>query len=299
MTLVIMAAGLGSRFGGLKQLTPLTDDGEIILDFSVYDAVRAGFDKIIFIIRPEHEKDFEEKIGAKMRKAGVNIEYRFQKLELPAGYTIPQARLEKNKPFGTGHAILSAGKINEPFAVINADDFYGAESFRKLAGFLGSTKNNDWCMVAYKVKNTLSPNGTVSRGICKSDADGKLVNITEYLKIERKDDKIFNIFPDGSVEYLDENQNVSMTCFGFTPGFCDGLGKLFGEFLEENKDNLEKCEFYLPTAVQKMLEAGKGTMTVLDTDSEWKGVTYKEDSGAFREFIRALKAKGEYPKKIW
>lgn len=296
MTLIIMAAGMGSRFGGLKQLTPVTDDGEYIIDFTVYDARRAGFDKIIFIIRPEHEELFEEKIGARMRRAGVDIGYVHQKRELIGGFEFPK---EREKPFGTGHAILSAGKINGPFAVVNADDFYGADPFKKLRNFLLVAKSGEWCMVGYKVKNTLSPNGTVSRGICLTDDNGMLSSITEYKKIERVGGRIINTFSDGSTANLSDDQLVSMTCFGFTPSFCDGLEDLFLSFLEKNKNDLTKCEFYLPSAVQSMLDAGKGTMRVLDTDSEWKGVTYRDDSDDFRKFIRSLKKAGKYPKTLF
>ena len=296
MTLIIMAAGMGSRFGGLKQLTPVTDDGEFIIDFTVYDAHRAGFDKFIFIIREEHEEIFEDKIGAKLRRAGLDIKYVYQKPELPAPYKFPP---ERTKPFGTGHAVLSAGLIDEPFAVVNADDFYGREPFSKLASFLKSAGDNEYCMVGYRVKNTLSPNGSVSRGICVVDENSHLRTITEYKKIERRGDVILNTFDDGTTTEIFEDQLVSMTCFGFMPSFCKGLDALFCDFLSENAKDLTKCEFYLPVAVQKMLDAHKATMTVLDTHAEWRGVTYREDSEPFRLFIRELKENGEYPKKLF
>ena len=296
MTLIIMAAGMGSRFGGLKQLTPVTDDGEFILDFTVYDARRAGFDKFVFIIREEHEEIFEEKIGAKLRRAGINIKYVFQKPTLPAPYVFPP---ERKKPLGTGHAILSAGLINEPFAVVNADDFYGKEPFEKLAAFLSNAKDNEYCMVGYRVKNTLSPNGSVSRGICVVDDASRLLSITEYKKIERRGDVIINTFDDGTTTEITDDQLVSMTCFGFMPSFCRELCALFDEFLEQNRGDLSKCEFYLPVAVQKMLDAKYATMTVLDTHAEWRGVTYREDSEPFRLFIRELKKTGAYPKNLF
>ena len=295
MTLIIMAAGMGSRFGGLKQLTPVTDDGEYIIDFTICDALRAGFEKIVFVIRPEHEKLFDEKVGARLRRAGINFRYAFQTRDLPAGYAFPAGR---EKPFGTGHAVLSAGKIDEPFAVVNADDFYGYDTFEKTADFLRAASEGEWCMVGYKVRNTLSPNGTVSRGICVTE-NGMLKSITEYKKIERVGGKIINTFPDGSTKKIDEDQLVSMTCFGFTPSFMNGLGALFEEFREKNKEDLSSCEFYLPSAVQSMLDGKKGTMRVLDTNAEWKGVTYKEDSEPFRLFIRELKSRGEYPEKLF
>ena len=295
MTLVIMAAGMGSRFGGLKQLTPVTDDGEYIIDFTVFDACRAGFDKIVFVIRPEHEALFEEKIGARMRRAGIDFRYAYQKPELPSGHTFPQGR---TKPFGTGHAILSVGMIDEPFAVVNADDFYGYDPFEKTAEFLKGAKDGEWCMVGYKVKNTLSPNGTVSRGVCVTE-NGMLKSITEYKKIERAGGTVINTFSDGSTETLDDDQLVSMTCFGFTPSFCTGLGALFDDFLNKNESDLSSCEFYLPSAVQAMLDSGRGTMRVLRTNAEWKGVTYRDDSEPFREFARGLKRDGIYPKKLF
>lgn len=181
MTLIIMAAGMGSRFGGLKQLTPVTDDGEYIIDFTIFDALRAGFDKIVFVIRPEHEELFDEKVGARLRRAGINFRYAFQTRDMPDGYAFPAGR---EKPLGTGHAVLSVGKIDEPFAVVNADDFYGYDPFEKTADFLKKAADGEWCMVGYKVKNTLSPNGTVSRGICVTE-NGMLKSITEYKKIER------------------------------------------------------------------------------------------------------------------
>ena len=296
MTIVIMAAGMGSRFGGLKQITPLTDDNEFIIDFTVYDAIRAGFDKVVFVIREEHREIFDEMIGAKLRRAGIDFRYAYQKPELPAGFEYPK---DRKKPFGTGHAVLSVGKIDEPFAVVNSDDFYGAETFSKLSSFLKSADEGCWCMVGYKVKNTLSPNGSVSRGICVTDENGMLKSITEYKKIERAGTRIINTFPDGSTADIENEQLVSMTCFGFTPSFCDSLKELFVKFLNENASDLSVCEFYLPNAVQSMIDAGVGKMAVLDTDSEWRGVTYKDDSDEFRAFIRKLKSAGKYPKELF
>jgi len=290
-----MAAGMGSRFGGLKQLTPITDDGEYIIDFTVFDARRAGFDKVVFVIRPEHEELFEDKVGARLRRANIEIRYAFQKPQLPSGYEYPVGR---TKPFGTGHAILSIGTVDEPFAVVNSDDFYGYDPFEKTAEFLKGAKDGEWCMVGYKVKNTLSPNGTVSRGVCVTE-DGMLKRITEYKNIERVGGRIINTFPDGSTDTLDDDQLVSMTCFGFTPSFCSGLEELFNDFLNRNREDLSKCEFYLPSAVQSMIDSGRGTMRVLNTNAKWQGVTYKDDSEPFREFIRDLKARGVYPKKLF
>lgn len=295
MTLIIMAAGMGSRFGGMKQLTPLTDDGEFIIDFTVYDAIRAGFDKFVFIIRREHEALFEEKIGARLRRAGVSVRYAYQEMALPCGYEIPSGR---KKPFGTGHAVMSAGKMNEPFAVVNADDFYGKDPLEKICKYMSRSSENEWCMVGYRVKNTLSPNGPVSRGICNVK-DGWLETINECKKIERTGDNIVNHAPNGNDDVILPDQLVSMTCFGFTPLFSEQLERLFCEYIEKNKSDLENCEFYLQYAIQSLIDSGAGKMRVLDTDTLWKGVTYKEDSEDFCRFIREEKAKGHYPRSLW
>lgn len=295
MTLIIMAAGMGSRFGGMKQLTPLTDDGEFIIDFTVYDALGAGFDKFVFIIRPEHEALFEEKIGKRMRAAGVDLRYAYQKMELPQGYEIPKTR---EKPFGTGHAVMSAGIIDEPFAVVNADDFYGKEPLSKICKYMSGAAENEWCMVGYKVKNTLSPNGPVSRGVCNVK-DGILDTIRECKRIEKCGDDIVNHLSSGGDEILSPDQLVSMTCFGFTPLFSKHLSSLFEEYIKNNENDLEHCEFYLQYALQSMLDDGIGKMRVLGTDTLWKGVTYRDDSEDFCKFIRAEKVSGRYPRKLW
>ena len=300
MTLVIMSAGMGSRFGGMKQLTPLTDEGEFIMDFTIYDAIQAGFDKFVIIIKEENEELFEEKIGRRLRKNGVNIRYAYQKQELPAGFEVPEGRV---KPFGTGHAIMSAGKIDDNFGVVNADDCYGRDAFMKLASYLKNAKDGEkaqYCMVGYQVKNTLSENGSVSRGVCLKDENSNLTKVDEHKKIERRaDGVIINTFDDDSVVTLEEDTIVSMNCFGFTPSFCDNLHDMFVRFLEANKDNLTKCEFFLPSAVQELIDRGAADVKVLESDAVWQGVTNRADSEIFREFMRKEKENGVYPKNLW
>ena len=300
MTLVIMAAGMGSRFGGMKQLTPLTDEGEFIMDFTIYDAIQAGFDKFVIIIKEENEELFEEKIGRRLRKNGVNIRYAYQKQELPAGFEVPEGRV---KPFGTGHAIMSAGKIDDNFGVVNADDCYGRDAFLKLASYLKDAKDGEkaqYCMVGYQVKNTLSENGSVSRGVCMKDENSNLTKVEEHKKIERRaDGVIINTFDDDSTVELTEDTIVSMNCFGFTPSFCDNLYDMFVRFLEENKENLTKCEFFLPSAVQELIDRGAADVRILESDAVWQGVTNRADSEIFREFMRSEKENGVYPKQLW
>ena len=294
-----MAAGMGSRFGGLKQLTPLTDDMEFIIDFTVYDAVRAGFDKIIFIIKEENLALFEETIGSRVRKSGVEIGYAFQKQELE-GVAAPA---ERKKPWGTTHAVLSLGKMNENFGVLNADDFYGFDTLKKLHDFLESASDGEkshYCMIGYGLENTLSEHGTVSRGVCRVGKDGMLDCIEENNKIERLDDgRVINTFEDGRIAEIPEGTTVSMNCFGFTPSVLEYMKPLFLEFLEKNKNDLSTCELLVPTTVKMLIDSGKCDVRVIPTTSVWKGVTYTADSEPFREFIRAEKAAGNYPKNLW
>ena len=294
MTLLVLAAGIGSRFGGIKQLTPLTNEGQYIIDFTVYDAIKAGFDNIIFVIRKDIEDDFEQRMGSHLRKNGVRFSYAYQERELPDGYEFPKDRV---KPFGTVQAVLSAGKIEEPFAVVNADDFYGFESLKSVATFLG-TSTTEWCSVGYRLKNTLSENGTVSRGVCKTDENHNLIEITECKKIAHIKDRVYNTNPDGSETELDLDDLVSMTCFGFTPDFYDRLNKLYYEFLEANKDDFSTCEYILSEALKELLAEG-ATVKVLETDTKWCGVTYKEDSEPFKKFISEQKENDKYPLILW
>lgn len=298
MTLVVLAAGMGSRFGGVKQLTPLTENGEFVIDFTVFDAVRAGFDRIMFIIREEHQKAFDDTIGARIRNSGVKVEYVYQTFDLPDGFTFPKGR---KKPWGTAHAIMCAGNVGDNFGVVNADDFYGYETFRLLADFLRTAKDDEkahYCSIAYKLENTLSENGTVSRGICKSK-DGYLVSLDEKTKIERRGDIAVNTEDDGTLTELPLDCTVSMNCFGFTPSFTGKLEKQFEAFLRKNESNLSKCEFYLPSAVEALIESSECDVKLYQSPAKWMGVTYREDSEAFSRFIKEQRLLGNYPDKLW
>ncbi len=302
MTLIIMAAGMGSRYGGLKQLDPLGPGGEFLLDYSIYDAIKAGFTKVVFVIKKENLELFRETVGERIEKA-IKVEYAFQTIEdIPENGTIPEGRV---KPWGTAHAVYCCRKyVDEPFAVINSDDFYGAEAFKCLADYLGKTQANDnihrYSMAAYMLKNTLTENGSVSRGVCL-DKDGNLTSITEHTKIERlSDGRLINTDENGKIEELDENLHVSMNCWGFTPEFFGTLEKGLNDFFEINKgEKLNKAEYYLLTAVQDEIDAGTATVKLLETDAKWFGVTYKEDRPKVVEAIRKLIADGVYPEKLW
>ncbi len=300
MTLVVMAAGMGSRFGGLKQLTPLTDDNELIIDFTVYDAIRAGFDKIIFIIKEENLELFEKMIGERVRKSGISIGYAFQKQELDGDYHVPK---ERKKPWGTTHAVLSLGEMKENFGILNADDFYGYDTLKKLHDFLETAKDTNvaqYCMIGYQIENTLSANGSVCRGICKVNKKGMLDFIEENKRVERlPSGEVINTYPDGSVVSIDKNSTVSMNCFGFTPSVLTYMKPLFTEFLERNQEDLSSCELIISTTMEMLIAEGKCEIKVIPTESVWKGVTYMQDSEPFREFIREQKAKGFYPRSLW
>lgn len=302
MTLIIMAAGMGSRYGGLKQLDPLGPGGEFLLDYSIYDAIKAGFTKVVFVIKKENLELFRETVGERIEKA-IKVEYAFQTIEdIPENGTIPEDRV---KPWGTAHAVYCCRKyVDEPFAVINSDDFYGAEAFKCLADYLGKTQANDnihrYSMAAYMLKNTLTENGSVSRGVCL-DKDGNLTSITEHTKIERlSDGRLINTDENGKIEELDENLHVSMNCWGFTPEFFGTLEKGLKDFFEINKgEKLNKAEYYLLTAVQDEIDAGTATVKLLETDAKWFGVTYKEDRPKVVEAIRRLIDEGKYPENLW
>ena len=277
MTLLVMAAGMGSRFGGLKQIEPVGPHGEVILEFSVYDALEAGFDKAVFVIKKAIEHDFREVVGKRIEKM-IDVEYAFQELDdIPAPFTVPADRV---KPWGTGQAVLSAKKfINNPFAVINADDFYGKCGYKELKKHFETS--TDACMVGYKLQNTVSENGTVARGICEIE-NGYLTSVTEHLAIPKDND-----FPADTI--------ASMNMFGFMPSLFDELETGFVKFLEEQGKEL-KSEFLLPRIVDKMIKVDGAKVKVLRTDDKWYGVTYKEDKETVVNAIADLCAKGLYDK---
>ena len=297
-TLLVLAAGMGSRYGSLKQMDGVGPNGEAIIDYSVYDAIRAGFGKVVFVIRHSFAEDFKEVFNAERFGHRIEVEYVFQELDyLPEGFTLPAERV---KPWGTNHAVMMAADvIKEPFAAINADDFYGRNSYEVIAGFLSQLEGSEgrYCMVGYEVSKTLSENGTVSRGVCTVDAEGNLTSMVERTQIERVDGTI--LFHDGGAdEPLAENTPVSMNFFGFTPDYFRHSESFFKEFLSENIDNL-KSEFYIPRMVNKVINDGTATMKVLSTRADWFGVTYKEDKPQLVAKIEELITAGVYPRNLW
>ncbi len=296
-TLLILAAGMGSRYGGLKQIEPVGPNGETIIEYSVFDAIRAGFDKVVFVIRESFSEEFKSIFDNRL-KGKIQVEYVYQELDkLPEGYTLPDNRV---KPWGTGHAILMAKDvINEPFAAINADDFYGTQAFEETAGFFqNGVSENQYCMVGYQLKNTLSEFGTVSRGVCKTDANNNLVEITERTKIAREGADIFFTDEDGSKTKLDDDQAVSMNFWGFHPTLFEHLESQFKSFLDK-KINEEKSEFYIPSVVFELIRSKQANSTVLKADSPWFGVTYPEDKDHVVKEIQKLTDQGFYPNKLW
>lgn len=297
-TLLILAAGMGSRYGGLKQLDGLGPNGETIMDYSVYDAVRAGFGKIVFVIRHDFEEDFRKKILPKYRDH-VDVDVVFQSIDKVPG-DIP-VNTDRTKPWGTNHAVMMGDKvIMEPFGVINADDFYGAESFRILGDFLRSVEgeHDRYCMVGFKIENTLSENGTVSRGLCKVDGEGNLVDVVECHGIERKGNELVYQDPENGEKPFPAGTVVSMNMWGFTPDYFGHSRESFRHFLREH--GMEpKSEFYIPTVVNGLIHTHLSKLKVLPTPSCWFGVTYAADRPATVESIRRLIAGGEYPEKLF
>ena len=296
-TLFVLAAGMGSRYGGLKQIDGLGPSGETIMDYSVYDALRAGFGKVVFVIRKDFEEAFREVVISKYADK-VPCEVCFQSVDkVPEGCTYNP---ERTKPWGTNHAVLMAKDlIREPFAVINADDFYGRESFQVLADYLKSVEGTTgkYCMVGYRVANTLSENGSVSRGVCATDENGYLTDVVERTKIEKVGDKIIYT-EDGVDTEIAPNSPVSMNMWGFTPEYFEYVEKAFVEFLQARGQEL-KSEFYIPTLVNDMIRSGKATCKVLDTTSKWFGVTYAEDRPQVVMKINSLVKEGVYPEKLF
>lgn len=296
-TLLVLAAGMGSRYGALKQMDGVGPNNEAILDYSIYDAKRAGFSKVVFVIRKDFADAFK-KINNSER-FGLPVEYVYQGLDcLPEGYSVPEGRV---KPWGTGHAVLMAADvIKEPFAAINADDFYGKEAYEVVAKYLESCygKTGEYSMVAYKLKNTLSDFGTVSRGVCTQDENHYLQTIVERTSIGKTEKGAAYNDEDGSHE-LDMETLVSMNFFGFTPDFLTHLKQGFKDFLDGQAKSNIKAEFYIPLMVNKLINSGKARLKVLSSEAVWFGVTYKEDKPAVVKNIQALIDKGIYPEKLW
>lgn len=297
-SLVILAAGLGSRFkGGIKQLEPFGPSGEIIMDYSIYDAIEAGFDKIVFIIRKDIKEVFDEMIGNRIKKY-VKVDYVYQELDcLPDGVSVPEGR---TKPWGHGHAVCCCkGVVNEPFAVINADDFYGKEAFVKLHDFLVEDHGNDklhLSMAGFILKNTLSDNGSVNRGVCKVDENSMMTDVVETYNIRRLDNG--KVVSGDDDKELSENSYVSMNMWGCPPEFIDDLCVKFDEFLKENITDI-KAEFLLPAGIDEMVKSGRADCKLLESNDKWFGVTYSEDKPSVKEAIKKLVAEGKYPAKLW
>ncbi len=292
MTLVILAAGMGSRYGGLKQIDPITDQGEFIIDFSIYDAILSGFDKVVFVIKEENLEDFRKTVGSRFEKK-IKVEYAFQKLDdLPEGFTVPEGR---TKPWGTAQALLAARDIvNEPFAVINADDFYGRSAYQLLSAHLADAKSGQYCMVGYVLENTLTENGTVSRGICVADEHGYLTEVTERTAIHREGDHAVFV-EDGNEVSIPLDSIASMNCWGFTPDIFDHVKVGFAEFLRDGGAKEMKKEYYLPFAVCDLMQKGACSVRVYPSHDSWYGVTYLSDKEAVHDGIQALQNNGVYP----
>jgi len=300
--LVIMAAGMGSRYGGLKQIDPVDEQGHIIMDFSIFDAKRAGFEKVVFIIKKENEADFREAIGNRIEKV-IEVEYAFQNLQnIPEGFEVPAERV---KPWGTAHAVLSCKDlIDGPFAVINADDYYGRDAFQKIYDYLSTHEDDEkyrYTMVGYQLENTLTENGHVARGVCQMNEAGELVSVTERTRIEKKDGGAAFTEDDGETwTTLPTDAIVSMNMWGFTESFLKEIENGFAAFLEEGlKKNPLKCEYFLPTVVSNLLAAEKATVAVLTSADKWYGVTYKEDKPVVVNAIKNFKENGLYPEHLW
>lgn len=300
--LVIMAAGMGSRYGGLKQIDPVDGHGHIIIDFSIYDAIRAGFEKIVFIIKKADEEEFREAIGNRMEKR-ADVSYVFQELDrLPAGYEVPDGRV---KPYGTAHAVLCCkGVVDAPFAVINADDFYGRHAFEKIYNYLMAHQDDEkyrYTMVGYILENTLTEHGHVARGICQTNADHQLVGITERTRIEKHGNVSVYTEDDGATWHeLEEGCTVSMNMWGFTPSFLDELEARFPQFLAKNlEENPLKCEFFLPTVVGELIAEDKAAVEVLQSTDRWYGVTYHEDKQVVMDAVAKMRQEGIYPEILW
>lgn len=298
-TLLVLAAGMGSRYGSLKQIDPVGPSGETIIDYSIYDAIRAGFGKVVFIIRKSFEQEFKDIFITKLQPY-IQVEYVFQELDkVPAGIAVSP---ERTKPWGTAHAVLMAKDvIHEPFAVINGDDFYGSEAFQTMADYLLALtpdQQTHYSLVGYQVGNTMSEHGTVSRGVCLEDAKNQLLSVTECHDIQYADGGIVYKNADGSFVPLEPETLVSMNFWGFTPAYFNQSESIFSDFLQENLDSL-KAEFYIPYAIDKLINNASATVKVLRSDAKWFGVTYKEDKPQVIEKLAQLIKSGVYPDQLW
>ena len=302
--LVVMAAGMGSRYGGLKQIDPVGSHGEAILDYSLYDAHKAGFETAVIIIKNAIKKDFMDTVGERLKKCPMEIRYAYQETEkIPAGFTVPA---ERTKPWGTSHAILCAKNEIDgaPFAVINADDYYGQSAFKVIYDYLANAQDGthyDFCMVGYQLGNTVTDNGSVARGVCTTNAHGYLTDIVERTKIEKYDGGIHFTEDDGATwTDLDAKTNVSMNMWGFTPVVLEEIEKGFPEFLSVDvPKNPAKAEFFLPRTVSELLSADKATVKVLESADKWYGVTYAADKPQVVAALKAMADEGKYPDGLW
>ncbi|MEI7728085.1 MAG: nucleotidyltransferase [Verrucomicrobiota bacterium] len=300
LSLVVLAAGVGSRYGGLKQMEPLGPGGEAVLDYAVFDAKRAGFNRFVFVIRKDIERDFRDLLARRFERH-VEVQYAFQERDaLPPGFSAPSNRV---KPWGTGHATLCAAPVTPgPFAVINADDFYGAASYQVLADYLQAAPSQAapeaYAMVGFQLDRTLSEHGAVARGVCHTDHAGNLNSVEELTGITRTPDGIGNREANGSLRMLTGHEAVSLNCWGFQPGLFDHLRMLFADFLKQHGQDL-RAEFYLPFAINALIQQGKARVKVLPTPCSWFGVTYREDRPRVVEGIRALIRQGAYPERLW
>ncbi len=296
--LLVLAAGMGSRYGGIKQMEAVGPNGETLLDYSVYDALRHGFGRVVFVIRKEIEKDFKELVGSKY-EGKVPVSYVYQSLsDLPEGYAVPT---DRKKPWGTGHAVYSArDEIGENFGVINADDFYGEDAYRTMGRFLSETgpQQNKYALLGYILENTLSPHGSVARGICRTDEENRLVEVNEHTQIEERNGKITGLPIEGSERTLSPKDVVSMNFFGFTPGVFTFIGREFERFLSENSKDI-KAEFYIPSFVTTLVQSNDAEAVVLPTEAQWFGVTYREDRPRVLESIQTLIDAGVYPSPLF
>ena len=298
--LLILAAGLGSRYGGLKQIDPVGPSGETVLDYSVFDALRAGFTDIVFVIRRDFETEFRQQIGRRF-EARFDVRYVFQEIDLlPAGHTAPAGR---TKPWGTGHAVWCAAEaLHQPFAVINADDFYGADAFRQLAGFLNDprliTPPLPACMIGYELAKTLSDHGSVSRGVCCCGDQAELLSVEEYCAIKRTGERIQQLDANGAIRNLTGREIVSMNCWGFYPAVFPQLEQRLREFLVRHGAN-PTTEFQLPGAVSDLIDRNECAVRVLSTGSSWFGVTYRQDHAHVVSCLRRLVGSGSYPERLW